>query len=122
MELDINLLIASGAAAVGGIAIGLIIGILRGHKAKEVLREQMAVSEQALNEQLVDSQSDVQSSVGRITTREGKVPGEGPPDAETGTATVQSHQSVHYACKMTIRACTPSTGSARANTNSRYNC
>ncbi len=57
MELDINLLIASGAAAVGGIAIGLIIGILRGQKAKEVLREQMAVSEQALNEQLVDSQS-----------------------------------------------------------------
>lgn len=57
MELDINLLIASGAAAVGGIAIGLIIGILRGQKAKEVLREQMAVSEQALSEQLVDSQS-----------------------------------------------------------------
>ena len=57
MELDINLLIASGAAAVGGIAIGLIIGILRGQKAKEVLRELMAVSEQALNEQLVDSQS-----------------------------------------------------------------
>ena len=57
MELDINLLIASGAAAVGGIAIGLIIGILRGQKAKDVLREQMAVSEQALNDQLVESQS-----------------------------------------------------------------
>ena len=59
MELDINLLIASGAAAVGGIGIGigLIIGILRGQKAKDVLREQMAVSEQALNDQLVESQS-----------------------------------------------------------------
>ena len=57
MELDINLLIASGAAAVGGIAIGLIIGILRGQKAKDTLREQMAVSEQALNDQLVESQS-----------------------------------------------------------------
>ena len=61
MELDINLLIASGAAALGGIAIGLVIAILSGHKAKETLRQQMAVSEQALNEQLVDSQSDVRA-------------------------------------------------------------
>ena len=52
MDMDINLLIASGAAAVGGIAIGLVISILLGHKARESLRAAMAADQDELKSEL----------------------------------------------------------------------
>ncbi len=60
MEMDINLLIASGAAAVGGIAIGLVISILLGHKAREALRAAMTADQDELKSQLGEVQSSLQ--------------------------------------------------------------
>jgi len=57
MEADINLLIATGMAASGGIAIGLVIGIVRGHQAVERLRTALADDNNALKTQLADSQA-----------------------------------------------------------------
>ena len=48
MEADINLLIAAGIGAIGGIAIGLIIGIVRGQTAQDRLRGELTgINDQA---------------------------------------------------------------------------
>jgi DNA recombination protein RmuC len=59
MELDINLLIATGVAAIAGIAVGLCIAILRGHKAREALRQQLGAENEQLKSMLAEARGDI---------------------------------------------------------------
>jgi DNA recombination protein RmuC len=59
MELDINLLIATGVAAIAGIAVGLCVAILRGHKAREALRQQLGAENEQLKSMLAEAQGDI---------------------------------------------------------------
>ena len=59
MELDINLLIATGVAAIAGIAVGLCVAILRGHKAREALRQQLGAENEQLKSMLAEARGDI---------------------------------------------------------------
>jgi DNA recombination protein RmuC len=59
MEADVNLLIAAGIAAAGCVAIGLIIGILRGHFVSDRIRGELG----AVNDELKSELSEVQSHI-----------------------------------------------------------
>ena len=59
MEPELNLLIAAGIAAAGCIAIGLIIGILRGQFVSDRLRGELA----AINDQLKSDLGEAQSHI-----------------------------------------------------------
>jgi DNA recombination protein RmuC len=59
MEPDVNLLIAAGITAAGCIAIGLIIGILRGHFVSDRLRGELG----AINDQLKSELGEAQSHI-----------------------------------------------------------
>ena len=59
MEPDVNLLIAAGIGAAGCIAIGLIIGILRGHFVTDRLRGELGAVNDRLKSELADAQSHI---------------------------------------------------------------
>ncbi len=59
METDIDLLIVAGIAAAGCIAIGLIIGLLRGHFVSDRLRRQLTAVNDQLKTDLADTQSHI---------------------------------------------------------------
>ena len=57
METDVNLLIAVGIAAAGCIAIGLIIGIVRGHFVSDRLRSELTAVNDQLKTELAEAGS-----------------------------------------------------------------
>ena len=59
MELDQNMLIAAGIAAVACMAIGLIIGLLRGQFVTERLRRELAASNDELKAELSEAGSHI---------------------------------------------------------------
>ena len=59
MEADVNLLIAAGIAAAGCVAIGLIIGILRGHFVSDRLRRELGDVNDQLKSELAEAQSHI---------------------------------------------------------------
>lgn len=59
MEADVNLLIAAGIAAAGCVAIGLIIGILRGHFVTDRLRRELGAVNDQLKAELAEAQSHI---------------------------------------------------------------
>ena len=59
MEADVNLLIAAGIAAAGCVAIGLIIGILRGHFVSDRLRGELGDINDQLKSELAEAQSHI---------------------------------------------------------------
>ncbi|MCB1731740.1 MAG: DNA recombination protein RmuC, partial [Halieaceae bacterium] len=59
MELDQNMLIAAGIAAVACVAIGLIIGLLRGQFVTERLRRELAASNDELKSELSEAGSHI---------------------------------------------------------------
>lgn len=59
MEPDVNLLIAAGIAATACIAIGLIIGILRGHFVSDRLRGELTATNDQLKTELADARSHI---------------------------------------------------------------
>jgi len=59
MEADVNLLIAAGIAAAGCVAIGLIIGILRGHFVSDRLRGELGDVNDQLKSELAEAQSHI---------------------------------------------------------------
>jgi DNA recombination protein RmuC len=59
MEPDVNLLIAAGIGAAGCIAIGLIIGILRGHFVTDRLRGELSLISDELKSELAEAQSHI---------------------------------------------------------------
>jgi DNA recombination protein RmuC len=59
LELDQNILIAAGVAAVACVAIGLIIGIVRGHFVSERLRRELSAEKDQLNAELGDARSEL---------------------------------------------------------------
>tara|TARA_R110001592_G_scaffold363043_1_gene679583 strand:+ start:66322 stop:67815 length:1494 start_codon:yes stop_codon:yes gene_type:complete len=59
MEADVNLLIAAGLAAAGCVAIGLIIGILRGHFVTDRLRRELGAVSDQLKAELAEAQSHI---------------------------------------------------------------
>jgi DNA recombination protein RmuC len=59
MEADVNLLIAAGIAAAGCIAIGLIIGILRGHFVSDRIRSELGALNDELKSELAEAQSQI---------------------------------------------------------------
>jgi DNA recombination protein RmuC len=59
MELDQNMLIAAGIAAVACMAIGLIIGLLRGQFVTERLRRELAASNDELKSELSEAGSHI---------------------------------------------------------------
>ena len=59
MELDQNMLIAAGIAAVACVAIGLIIGLLRGQFVTERLRRELAASNDELKDELSEAGSHI---------------------------------------------------------------
>ena len=61
MEPDINLLIFCAAAAVAGIALGLTVGALRGHRANEKLREALSGENEQLRTDLSEAQGDIRA-------------------------------------------------------------
>ena len=63
MEPDVNLLIAAGIAAAGCIAIGLIIGLLRGHFVADRLRGELT----AVNDQLKGELGEANSHIRGLT-------------------------------------------------------
>ena len=75
MELDTNLLIAAGIAAAGCLAIGLIIGLLRGHFVTDRLRAELTDVNDELKTELGEARShirglEVQLEQGRAQLRE----------------------------------------------------
>jgi len=75
MELDTNLLIAAGIAAAGCLAIGLIIGLLRGHFVTDRLRAELTDVNDELKAELGEARShirglEVQLEQGRAQLRE----------------------------------------------------
>lgn len=78
MELDTNLLIAAGIAAAGCLAIGLIIGLLRGHFVTDRLRAELTDVNDELKAELGEARShirglEVQLEQGRAQLREALV-------------------------------------------------
>jgi DNA recombination protein RmuC len=78
MELDTNLLIAAGIAAAGCLAIGLIIGLLRGHFVTDRLRAELTDVNDELKAELGEARShirglEVQLEQGRNQLREALV-------------------------------------------------
>ena len=63
MEPDVNLLIAAGIAAAGCVAIGLIIGLLRGHFVADRLRGELT----AVNDQLKGELGEANSHIRGLT-------------------------------------------------------
>ncbi len=63
MEPDVNLLIAAGIAAAGCVAIGLIIGLLRGHFVTDRLRAELS----AINDQLKTDLGEANSHIRGLT-------------------------------------------------------
>ena len=59
MDLDQNMLIAAGIAAVACMAIGLIIGLLRGQFVTERLRRELAASNDELKDELSEAGSHI---------------------------------------------------------------
>ena len=59
MEADVNLLITAGIAAAGCIAVGLVMGILRGHFVTERLRREMAADNDQLKSELAEARSHI---------------------------------------------------------------
>ena len=59
METDLNLLIAAGVAAAGCIAIGLIIGLVRGHFVSDRLRGQLTAVNDQLKTELAEARSHI---------------------------------------------------------------
>tara|TARA_R110001599_G_scaffold353459_1_gene592584 strand:+ start:293015 stop:294508 length:1494 start_codon:yes stop_codon:yes gene_type:complete len=59
MEADVNLLIAAGIAAGGCVAIGLIMGILRGHFVTDRLRRELGAVNDQLKAELAEAQSHI---------------------------------------------------------------
>ena len=59
MELDTNLLIAAGIAAGGCIAIGLIVGLVRGHFVSDRLRGELTAINDGLKAELAEARSHI---------------------------------------------------------------
>ena len=59
MEADVNHLIAAGLAAAGCIAVGLVIGILRGHFVTDRLRREMDAANDQLKSELAEARSHI---------------------------------------------------------------
>ena len=59
METDINLLIAAGIAAAGCVAVGLIIGLLRGHFVTDRLRGELTAVNDGLKAELGEARSHI---------------------------------------------------------------
>jgi DNA recombination protein RmuC len=59
METDLNLLITAGVAAAGCIAIGLIIGLVRGHFVSDRLRGQLTAVNDQLKNELAEARSHI---------------------------------------------------------------
>ncbi len=75
METDINLLVVAGIAAAGCIAVGLIIGLLRGHFVTDRLRGELTAVNDELKAELGEARShirglEVQLEQGRVQLRE----------------------------------------------------
>jgi len=59
MEPDLNLLITAGIAAAGGIATGLILGLLRGHFVSNRLRDEHAAAKDHLRAELAEARNQI---------------------------------------------------------------
>jgi len=57
MDTELNLMIVAGIAAVACIAIGLVVGLLRGHFVSQRIREQLSVANDLLKTELADARS-----------------------------------------------------------------
>jgi hypothetical protein len=57
MDTELNLMIVAGIAAVACIAIGLVVGLLRGHLVSQRIREQLSAANDLLKTELADARS-----------------------------------------------------------------
>jgi DNA recombination protein RmuC len=57
MDTELNLMIVAGIAAVACIAIGLVVGLLRGYFVSQRIREQLSVANDLLKTELADARS-----------------------------------------------------------------
>ena len=69
MDTELNLLIVAGIAAVACIAIGLVVGLLRGHVVSQRIREQINQREQ--EEVEIAAVADPQPRLGRHLCKAG---------------------------------------------------